>query len=584
MASQQPSSLTYSLSFPEPHTHYVEVKIRLENWHQVEKTSFIDLKMASWTPGSYLIREYARNVESFAAFGATGQNLPFRKINKNTWRVELNTETEMIEITYRVYAFEMSVRTSFVDDSQAYLNGASIFLYPAAYPHLSSALWIESDKKWKNITTALPKMEGEEFAFFVEDFDTLADSPILIGNQLVFEASLMNIPHTFAFEGIPRINQKQLLKDMEGIVAGCAEIFGEHPCDRYTFITHFHSSLRGGLEHLYSTGIIFPKNQYRTAEGYKNYLSLLAHEYFHLWNVKRLRPAPLGPFDYDNENYTTLLWQAEGFTSYYEKLILFKTGLLNESEYLDELAKKINAIENLPGVKVQSLAEASWDTWIKFYRPNENSDNSTISYYTKGAVIAFLLDIEIIEATNRAKSLDDLMRLMYQKYYKKLNRGFTEEEIKKEIEEVCGRDTDDFFIKLIYSTHTPDYFAYAEKVGLQLINEPVDDKKSKAFMGFVLNGKVITYIKKGNAAWEGGLNVNDELLAANGESIDDFSKWLETQQKGTKVRFLVRRNGSVKEIFCVLGQDQSLQYKLVKTNQPTPQQSLFLQKLLRRDG
>ncbi|GAB3815859.1 PDZ domain-containing protein [Pontibacter rugosus] len=457
------AELKYTLSMPEPHTHYFKVEAELSG----VKKKYIDFTMPVWAPGSYLVREFAKNVESFKATDKTGKPLQSEKIDKNTWRVYSN-KADAVRASYDVYAYELSVRTSYLDASHGYLNGTSIFMYPEGYQNLNGTLVVNPYKEWNTVSTGL-KSTGK-FTYTFPNYDILADSPLEIGNHKVLKFTAAGVPHEVAMYGEGNYEEQRLLADMKKVVEEAVEVIGELPVDRYVFIVHNLERGGGGLEHLNSTTLQTSRMNYGTEAGYTGFLSLVAHEYFHLWNVKRLRPEALGPFNYNQENYTTLLWVSEGITSYYDDLIVRRAGFTTPDRYLAVVAGSINSVENTPGNKIQSVAEASFDAWIKYYRRTENSNNAEVSYYTKGGVLGHLLNMEVMEATKGEKSLDDVMKLMYQRYYKNLKRGFKETEFKEAIEKVSGRNMDKFFQDYVHGTKTPAYNEYFDAAGLQLVN------------------------------------------------------------------------------------------------------------------
>lgn len=539
--------LTYTLSFPNPANHYLEVEILWQNFPQ-PKSGFFDLKIPVWTPGSYLIREYARNIEGFKAFDEDDNALKYRKINKNTWRVILDCSQKTLKIKYRIYCFEVSVRNNFLDADHALIVGANTFMYFEGWQDQDAHLIVKPPQIWQNIITALPLIS--ENNYYIPDYDTLIDAPLGLGNAQVHTFEIGEIPHVHAFLGIEasyQFSSEQLIKDTKKIAKAAQEVFGENPCERYVFLTYLLEESRGGLEHKDSTVLHFPRLDFQKEEGYKEYLSLLGHEYFHLWNVKRLRPTPLGPFDYEKENYTTLLWQVEGFTSYYEKIILLKAGIINEEEYLATLSKKINQIESQEGLKVQSLSEASWDAWIKAYRPNENSANATISYYTKGAVIALLLDALIITNSEGKHSLDTLMSNLYQRYYKELDKPFTEEELKSALENLTNSSLDTFFEQYIYGVEALSYNHFLAPLGLQLEEAPTE-KPIIPQIGIQLQKNEIKMVKMNSPAERDGLNVGDKLLAIDGYVPRNFNKHLQKIQINQLINFTLNRAGILKNI------------------------------------
>lgn len=565
-------SITYILSMPEPQTHYFEVELQLKHIAgptNAKKNGYIDIKMPVWTPGSYLIREYAKNVEAFTAL-VNDQSVPSEKIRKNTWRV--SSADDNLTIRYRVYANDLTVRTSFVDIDHGYVTPASMFMYHDALKNQPHRLVVQPYKAWKNVTTALEPVSGASFTYEAPDYDLLVDSPIEIGNQKTFTFTAANVPHTVAMFGDVAYNQERLSADYKRVCEAAATVVGEHPCKQYTFIVHHIPQGGGGLEHLNSTTLETYRTAYSTESNYKGFLTLVAHEYFHLWNVKRIRPIALGPFDYENENYTHMLWLSEGCTSFYEDYILRRAGFHTPEAYLGIVANDITSIENQPGNRVQSAAESSWDAWIKGYRPNENSGNTTISYYSKGSVLGTLLNLAILAGSNGARSMDDLMRFLYNEYYKKQKRGFTDEEFRRAAEQTAGRKLDDFFATAVNTADPINYNAYFEPVGLQLVN--VASKTQDGFLGAsttAANGKAtVSGVRRGSAAYKDGLNVGDELISVDGVRVgDDLLRQISGRRVGETIRVLVNRAGLLRELTVTLTQNPLVSYRL----EPLPTQT-----------
>ncbi|MFI5205178.1 MAG: M61 family metallopeptidase, partial [Flavobacteriales bacterium] len=395
-------TVEYMLTMPKPHTHYFEVEMKVTGWNK----PVAEIKMPVWAPGSYLVREFAKNVDYFSAT-QNGTALKFLKTDKNTWTVTTQGAKEFT-VKYNVYSNELSVRTSFIDDSHGFVSGTSVFMYVNGIRENAGTLKIVPHESFKNISTSLEKKEG---TYTFPDYDILVDCPIEIGNHEIFYFEAAGVKHEVAMYGEGNYDVEELKSGMARIVEEATKVWGENPNKNYTFIVHNITNSSGGLEHLSSTTLQVNRHSY-SGSGLTRFYSLVAHEYFHLWNVKRLRPKALGPFDYDRENYTSMLWFCEGFTSYYDELLLKRAGYYDESSYLRTLTSNFGSIENQPGALVQSAAESSHDAWIKGYRPNENSVNTTISYYPKGSAIAALLDIEIIAATKGTKKLDDLLKYM----------------------------------------------------------------------------------------------------------------------------------------------------------------------------
>ncbi|GAB3196362.1 putative metalloprotease with PDZ domain [Pontibacter aydingkolensis] len=562
------AGLRYTLSMPEPHTHYFKVEAELSG----VKKKYVDFTMPVWAPGSYLVREFAKNVEGFRATDKDGKELRSEKIEKNTWRVYAD-KADLIRATYNVYAFEMSVRTSFLDASHGYVNGTSIFMYPEGYHQTAGTLVVKPYAGWSKVSTGLKSIG--QFTYTFPNYDILADSPLEIGNHEVYTFTAAGVPHEVAMYGEGNYNPEKLMQDMKRVAEESIAIMGELPVDRYVFIVHNLQRGGGGLEHLNSTTLQTSRWNYGTESGYNGFLSLVAHEYFHLWNVKRLRPQPLGPFDYNQENYTSLLWVSEGITSYYDDLIVRRAGFTSPQRYLDIVAGSINSVENTPGNKVQTVAESSLDAWIKYYRRNENSNNAEVSYYTKGGVLGHLLNMEIMKRTNGQKSLDDVMRYMYDRYYKKLDRGYTEKEFKEAVEKIAGTSMDAFFRDYINGTKTPDYNKYFEAAGLKLVDTNQGSESSSwGATTAMVDGKVmVRNVNRGTSAYEAGLNVNDEIIAVNGFRVgEDVNQYVNGRKVGEKLEVLVTRDGKLMLLEVPMLKDNSVQYRFERIAKPTTEQ------------
>ena len=390
------SDISYTVAMSKPHTHLLEVEIRVKIPANLQVPNESDLVMPVWTPGSYLIREFERHVQDFAA-DAGGRALDWTKVNKDTWRVKTNGARQW-RATYRVYANELTVRTSELNSDHAFWNNAAVLMYPDGYLKAPATLRIVPQSGWK-VATGLPEVAGQPNTFRAENFDILYDSPVEVSNFKELDFQVRGVPHRIVIDGEGNYDPERMRTDVQKIVAAETAMFGAIPYHDYTFILHLRSNTGGGLEHLNSTALGFRRFNFSTEKNYRNFLSLVAHEFFHLWNVKRIRPDALGPFDYTKENYTRLLWVAEGITEYYGHLMVRRAGLISDQVYLDHLAQQIQDFQETPGRQVMSAEEASFDSWIKFYRPDENTVNSQISYYDKGELLGLLLDLDIRRRT-----------------------------------------------------------------------------------------------------------------------------------------------------------------------------------------
>lgn len=569
-----PSSISFDVSFSEPQAHYADVEMTVKG---VER-DYIDLKMPVWTPGSYLVREYARHVESAAAVDAQGQPLRVQKINKNTWRVFSENRNE-IRFSYRLYGFEVSVRTNYIDDTHAFLSPAGTFLYVDGLLDHPSTVTIHPPANWSKVSTGLDPVEGKEFTYYAPDFDILFDSPIEVGNQDVFTFEASGVLHEVAMVGGGNYDPERLKRDFTVLIEECTRIFGVNPNKRYVFIVHHFKSGGGGLEHLNSTVLGASRNAYTNPRLYSNFLGLVGHEYFHLWFVKRLRPIELGPFNYEEENYTTALWIMEGFTSYYDNLILRRTGLADERSYLQLLANDFDAVENKPGNLVQPVALASQDTWIKYYRPDENSANSSISYYNKGALLAMLMDVKIIAETGGNHNFDDVMRAAYQEFYVEKQRGFEEKELEALVEKVTGVSVSEIF-QMAHTVEQIDYNKYLNAVGFSL--RDLSENLNLPALGAntsLQNGRImVTGVVRGSAAWDGGLNVRDEVISINGDRLDVAGRELnsliqQNYKTGDEIKVLISRDGQVRELVLALKDDPTGNFSIIRSPDATAAQT-----------
>ncbi|WP_345213485.1 M61 family metallopeptidase [Mucilaginibacter gynuensis] len=552
------AQISYKVTFPEAQAHYADIEMKISGLNQ----KATNLKMPVWTPGSYLIREFAKSIEGFSA-SYKGDALSAVKINKNTWHIGTAGVSELT-VKYRVYAFEISVRTSVIDASHGFLSTSGIFLYPEGMLNQPSTINIVPYKNWDKVSTSLEQVGNDQFTVKAPNYDILFDSPIEVGNQDVFGFDVAGVKYEVCMYGGGNYDKERLKTDLTKIIEQQTAVFGENPNKRYVFIVHNYQRGGGGLEHLSSTVLGASRDAYGTERGYEGFLGLASHEHFHLWNVKRLRPIALGPFDYETENYTTNLWIAEGFTAYYQDNIVRRTNLYSVDNYLDDVVGNFNMLDNQPGAKIQSASESSFDAWIKFYRPNENSANTTISYYNKGAVIGTLLDLEIINDSDGKYSLDDVMKYMYTEYYKNRKRGYTDAEFKLGLEKFAGKKLDDFYKKYINDVDQVDYDKFLGYAGYKLNNELANSNTpSLGISSSNISGKIIvSAVARNSAAWVDGINVNDEIAAIDGTPVTDPTAILNGKNVGDKINVTVNRDGKQLVLPVTLLKSTRVKYKI----------------------
>lgn len=572
-----PAAVRYQVSFENAQAHYVDIIVELEAKEGLE------LFMPVWTPGSYLVREYARHVDQFTAEDAEGNSLEFERRSKHKWNVP--DAKGMTKIQYRLYCAELSVRTNFVDSEFGILNGAATYLTTEALQDLPHEVQFELPPGWQQAVCSLGKRVGSPaHCFRAETFDELVDSPVVLGNPSIHPFEVGDVTHYLVNIG------GDGLWEGEKAAADAAKIVAEHqamwqsvPYDRYYFLNVIAES-GGGLEHDFSTLLLTSRWSFRSGSSYQRWLSLVSHEFFHTWNVRRLRPRALTDYDYLNENYFDELWIAEGVTSYYDDLAVVRSGLVEPRDYLRVLSRSINTLQTTPGRGVQSLLESSHDTWIKFYRPNENSKNTSISYYNKGALVAFLLDMKIREATNDEKSLDDVMRWLFEN---RLEQGYTNQDLLDAAVSMVGPEQSEelqaLYHQCIYSTEELDYLPALEWLGLEFPNAPKPEENDVSRADPALgvqtendDGKLkIKSVTEGSAAYEAGLNVGDELIAVNGFRVgSNLGQVLGQYDVGDAVTVLLSRRGKVREASVVLqGSSSASRWTIGFVKEPSAEQT-----------
>lgn len=513
--------LQYILEMENPQTHFVDITLNIEDFNEDKLLA----TFPTWAPGAYEISDFSRFVRNFKA-KAGNKALEVSKKDKTTWKINTQ-EVNKVSITYQYYANELDVHTSHADSTHVYINGINVFLYLEGYKDQSVELLIKPRKDWK-VSTGLEKLGENKYRAI--NYDILADSPIEIGTHRSLFFDVDGKEHEIVLYGHGNENEDKVKNDVKKIVEGFLKIFGKLPYKRYVFIYHLYSGrgeVMGGLEHLNSTTIDVDNFVFSPESKYhRTFLSVTAHEFFHLWNVKRIRPVELGPFNYKEETYTSMLWMAEGFTNYFAGLILMRSGLIDRKEYLKDLAENMRFHDLTPGSKVTSAYDSSFDTWIKLYKPTPNNINNYISYYLKGELLGFLLNVRIIEATQGSKSLDDVYRSLMDKYNKD-GKGYTEKDVIAVINDVAGEDFEEFYETYIRNPGHIDFAAELKKIGITLKPgyKKVDDKeiKEKAFLGIGVKAGSgnVEFVLEGYPAFQAGINPGDELVAVNGYKFGD---------------------------------------------------------------
>ncbi|HSN77493.1 MAG TPA: PDZ domain-containing protein, partial [Anaerolineae bacterium] len=581
-------TIHYALSMPHPQTHLYHVEVAVEGFDQ---TSY-DLIMPSWTPGSYLIREFARHVQEFQALDAASQQpLPWSKRSKNTWRVDAPAGHGTILLRYNVYANELTVRTSHLDTSHGYFNGANLFVYldgQRRHPVTLSVTVPYAD--WK-VSTGLPRasislgggngagngrQEPEHdplprYHFQAEDYDHLIDCPVECSNHRLLSFEVDDVQHQIALWGHGNEDPERLRRDTQAVVQAARDIFGGLPYDYYLFILHLLERGSGGLEHRNSSSNAVPRWSFRKPADYEKVISLLAHEFFHVWNVKRIEPASFRDFEYRWETYTRLLWVMEGFTTYYTPLLLRRAGLITPERTLESFGEQILKLLQTPGRHLQSAETASFDAWIKLYRPDENTPNTSVSYYLKGSLIALLLDLEIRsgereagsgrgEAGNHLRSLDDVLITTYRDYTLQ-SKGIPEDKFQSICEQVAGGSLQQFFDDYVRGVAELPFEEYLGRAGLAVTYSwKGEGGERSAGLGVQVkqqNGRaVVETVFADGPAYHADLSVGDEIIALDGYRVNQetLGERLADRQPGDQVTLTLFRRDELREVALTLGQ------------------------------
>lgn len=512
--------LHYQIEFDDYQQHLIHVTLRfLANPSQV-------LWLPTWIPGSYLVREFAKHIESVKAYDEAGRLLTITKFEKNKWRLH-NTDHELITVEYDVYAYDLSVRGAYVDQQRLYVNPACVCLGLEQQENIAceAEVFVPEALQHFSIATGLKtkSLVAGRYTLYAKDYMQFIDSPFELAVQDRFTFNVENIPHEFVISGKHTTNLTRLQQDIEKICRTEIQMFGSAPFSNYVFMTIATGSSYGGLEHPNSTSLITPRDDLpqlnepeEPSSAYQRFLGLCSHEYFHSWLVKYIRPENFAHYDLNKEGYTSLLWVFEGFTSYYDDLILLRSGVISKASYLSLLKAQIDRYLQNPGRRIQSVTESSFDTWIKFYRPDENTNNAGTSYYNKGALVALCLDLSL---RNHGSSLDALMRCLYE------NAQQGKQVNEKTIFELCQKLTgEDWTERLSFLIHTTEELPIEELLSSMGVSYQLKSEKNLPFGLKTVEkpeGLLIQQVRRESAAAQAGLSAHDVIIAIDGIKATD---------------------------------------------------------------
>jgi predicted metalloprotease with PDZ domain len=560
-------TLRYSLRIADIPGKRLEVRIAVPS----APGEPLRLRMPAWIPGSYLIREFAGHVVGVTA-QAGGRAVAVHKEDKATWRVTARAG-ESLEIAYQVYAPELSVRTNDVSDDHAFVSPGATFMAVEGLEGVPATLRVEAPAGW-HAAVALEPVARSADTFYVPDYETLVDSPLEIGPHDVHVFEVQGRRHEVVCHGDGNLDVPRFLGDVRRIVEAEAALFGELPYRRYLFIVHLTHDRSGGLEHAQCCAVAWPKLKFRPEKEYRRFLTLVAHEFFHLWNVKRIRPAALVGADLAQETYTRLLWVFEGITSYYDELIPLRAGLFAPRDFFELLCERIVAEASRPGRAVQSLAESSFDTWIKLYRPTPDSLNSQVSYYERGELVALLLDLLLRHASADERSLDDVMRALYSELGRS-GRGLEEDALPTLVHTVTGVDVSEFLREHIETTVPLRFDAALAHVGLRLQPKPRDPAQPESgWLGLRMeNGESpnrVAAVLLGGPAHAGGLTAGDEIVALNGHRVgSNFKEQIELFRPGETATWAAFRRDRLAQGTVIFGRDPNPPLEIIAVESPS---------------
>ncbi|GGX23368.1 M61 family metallopeptidase [Undibacterium macrobrachii] len=536
--TKQQSAVHYSITSHDLAAHLFHVTLTISNPDPNGQV----VSLPVWIPGSYMVREFARNIIRIQAH-ANGKKVALKKLNKTSWQAAPCDANASLQISYEVYAWDLSVRAAHLDQSHGFFNGTSVFLQAHGQEQLAHVVDIQkpvdsASKAWR-VATSLPELKAKRYGFgsyIARDYDDLIDHPVEMGDFALVSFKAHGVPHDFVVTGkVPNIDLARIAKDLQKICETEIAFFEprtkQAPMPRYVFMTMAVGEGYGGLEHRASTALICnradlpTKNDTSLSEGYRGFLALCSHEYFHTWNVKRIKPAAFAQYDLSQENYTSLLWLFEGFTSYYDDLFLRRSGLIDEATYLNLIAKTVNTVQRGSGRKKQSVADSSFDAWTKYYRQDENSPNAIVSYYAKGSLVALGLDLTIRHETAGKKSLDDVMRALWKKYgkdfYEKAQsgkqQGLGETEFENLVEQATGVKIQRFIDKYIKGVEDVPLAKLYADFAVDVIEQSAS-KKASLNVRLSKSGAdcKLAHVYENGAAHRAGLSAGDVLVAING--------------------------------------------------------------------
>ncbi len=571
-------TIEYSLGMSKPWTHLLEVELAFRNLPSNMQS--LDLILPVWRTGRYVVFDFAGGVQDFSASDGAGKPLAWKKTDKTTWQIQTSGSTT-VKARYLVFANEFNLRTRGLNADHAFVDPITVFMYAEPFRKLPLRLRVMPYGNWR-VTTGLEAVKGERFTYHAPNYDYFIDCPIEVGTQKEFEFDVAGKKHVLMIYGEGNYDPKRMIEDMTKIVIACKEFWGSLPYERYVFMLHVTPTSSGGTEHINSTIMGARPFIFSDPNAYRNFLGLVAHEFFHTWNVKQIRPKGIHPFDFTKENYTEELWVSEGTTDYYDALLLTRLGYYTADEYLRRIADGIRDDRERPGNLRQSLTESSFDAWVKHWRSTEQAYNFQTDYYSKGANVSLLLDLEIRHRSQNKHSLDDVMRAMFERFPLS-GEGFTNADFQRTAEELAGGSLQEFFASFVYGTAPLPWERVLAYAGLKLVPREND---TKPWLGLAVSEAGdrlrVTRVVAGSPAYEASVNVNDEIVAMDGYRVRaaDLITRPQEMNGGTTVRLTIFRNEMLRDIEVTLRKRPVPAHTIRKIERPTPVQKAIYEQWL----
>ena len=559
-----------NISIDKPQHHYAQISIKYDTFNQ----NNVSFHLPTWRTGRYEILNLANGIRKFSAVDESGTPLKWKKIDKDTWQVQ-DTLDKKVEISYQVYANQLGERTRHIDDSHAFIDASTVVMYNDAVRYQQHKISLNVPEKWQSVSGLESGVKSHQF--IAENYDVLVDSPIETGINERHQFIVEGLNYELVIWGKGNYDSAKIVTDLTTLVQQSKHIWQGYPFKRYVFMVHATSGARGATEHLNSTIIQRSRFKFSNRKDYLGFISTAAHEFVHTWNVKQYRPKGLVPYDYQQENYSSLLWLSEGSTSYLQNQLLLRGDLMSSKEFLESLAKRITGYIHKPGRQSQTIAEASFDKWLE--QGGDYDKNHSINIYSEGFLVSWLLDFSIIEKTKLEKSYRDVHNLLYQKY--KIPQSFDEADLVAILKQVTGEDYQYWWQEHIHGYAKVDFDKLLAKAGLSMSYGDKEKSEAQAWTGIKTkqstNGLQITMVEKYSPAWRAGFMVDDIIIAINGLRMADESltERLKNFKPNDRLRVTYFRRDELDTRMVVLGAAPKAKLKIIPLEQVSKNQKAF---------